>query len=557
MFAVSLASTSCLDSALNPDSDLEFPDIPANETDDESKNEKEKQNEGQEETGETNRKIRRLTLDLLHRLPTASEISNYNNSPDLKSDILSMALGNPALYAAIAETHRSFWKLQDREALTDLSLPDTSAENYSDDTVETLKFHLSAGTQFSDLFSLDYSITSSDSATNYGVSTTSGPVPGTEYIDYFGKRPSFGLASSLGMTASIGSNQDGTGNNKAYSLLQKLACIDYSGDDSHNFNILPEEYIQANIRSVSLVQPECASCHAQYGSLTTSVPLFASKTNLSDWIAYSSDEFTPGTYAGHDFTTESQLVEFIKNDPRIKTCEIVNLVEELLQRPFESFESRRLYALLFNSFEEHQSIEDLVAQIINESSYLNSLNIETSNKDATTEGSVKLLSRHHLKGIVRALSMTEVSFDLEQTDLTLTPNQIALPVNLDVKKPHISSGNSFLPDETYLRSIYRLANDFSLKIVTDELSTAPLVLSNSRKVLKQIPDGDGSSATDIHIQNQIITLWFDMTSQLLQTTDTKYIQLKSLYDTISQTSTTEAWRAVIYAIIVSPEFLTF
>ena len=489
-------------------------------------------------------------------LPNRSYFNDYGTIDDF-SDYINNLLGSASLNEALAEKHRTFWKLSNRPSFEDIGLSSTG-DSFSDDTIETIKYHLEDSSSFSKLFSLSYSVIPVTTAADYGLTPSTGPSNSNGFLDYAGVRPNLGTASSLGVTASLSKNHDGSGNSKSYSLLSKLACIEYAGDQAHNFSSLPDEYMAATLRSVSLATPQCASCHTQYSDLATNVPMFEAHTSLGNWLTYNVANFLPGKYAGHDFDTEEDLSTFFENDPRFKTCEAINLIGDMIQGNQDRYTARDLYASVFKKLNKEDNLIEAVKALVASDDY--SVQLYNPSTGTTTEpeekSGLKFLQRHHLKGIINSIVMYPVIFDSETTTLypsTADKDQIALPATLDLSSKNGNISTPYLPDETYMRSIFQLANELSKKIVEDELAAG--TLAASRKVFTYLSDGTPTAA---NVETQIINLWFNMTSIVISNSSTTYTELKSIYDTAStESGLTTAWQAVLYAVLVSPEFLSY
>jgi hypothetical protein len=553
-----LFNPGCLESNLNPVTNNTSFDSSTIDTDEEDGPTVVEDND---QEYDLNRRIRRYSIDLLHKLPSSSDFDNYSSSDEFDNYKKSL-FSNNLIFKSIAEKHRSIWNLQSRDSLADLvGFGSTTAEELADDTIETLTYHLSEGTSFSDLFKLDYSITSIGSSASYSLASSTGPSAATEVIDYNGVRPVFGIASSLGITASIANIHDSTGNTKAYSLLKKIGCLDYSGYNAHNFSDFSTTYLGSTLRSVSKVDTACASCHLQYSDFATKVPLFTPSTSLGNWTTYNSAAFQSGNYAGHSYQDENELAEFLSNDPRFKSCEVQRLIEEFLQFKLDRNAHSKIFSRVFNKLSENGNIVDAVSEIINSEEYESQIynpSLGTTSEPEDDTG-IRFLSRHHWKGIIESLVLYPVSFDLETTTFNVEPTQdvIALSPELDLRKSSFTSTSKFVPDEIYLRRVYKLALDLSSKIVEDELSAATPITAPFRKLLKFLPDGDGTGASTTQVTNQILSLWFDMTSIVISSSSAKYTELKTIYDAGAATSTSEAWQGVIYAIFISPEFLSY
>ena len=507
------------------------------------------------------RKIRRYSIDLTHRLPNSKDFNNYP-TPDDVDDYVTSLFASPLIYTAVAEKHRSIWNLQNKEALGEISgLASTTSEALADDVIETLKYHLSEDTPFSDLFKLDYSITTAGSSTLFGLSAVTGPTPDTEVIEYDSIRPSFGIASTLAITSSLHKNHDSSGNSVAYSFLKKFGCVDYSGYDSHNFSDFDDTYMGSTLRSVSTANIACASCHLQYSDFASNVPMFAPKTNLTDWTNYIAGNFQAGIYAGHSFNSEEDLAIFLSNDPRFRACETTKLIEEFLQVKLDRTSQTNLYARIFNEFNKNDNLMEAVRAIVDSTEYTSQVINPAANEIVEPEDNtgIRFLSRHHFKGLIESLVMYPVTFDLNTTTFNNepTPDVITLSPELDLRKHDYTKTTPFIPDEIYMRRVYQLALDVSKKLVEDELSTITPLVASARKLLNYLPDGDGANASSSQINNQIISLWFQFTSINITTSSAKFIELQNIYDAGIVTSTAEAWRAILYAILISPEFLSY
>lgn len=505
----------------------------------------------------SNRLVRRMTLDFFHRLPTSEEISTLSGSTNLFSELLERSFGSSELARGLAEKHRHIWSLNSRDAAVEAGITNPTSYHLTDDVVSTVAFNIQNERPYSSFFLDNFSLAPTYFDSLFGLTGTEGPSPDTELISYTNLRPAHGAASSLGMTASLSSGHDGTGNTKAYSLLKKIGCVELTSESSHNFNVLSDDYIAANLRSVSLVHPNCTGCHAVHSGLANSYDIFQTPASLTAWLSHDDSTFRAGAYSGHDFSDSSTLQEFISKDPRIRYCTVKKMIENIYQIELDFFENNELFALILNKFNESDNIKD-VAKLIAEGAYYdNDIRVGENSNSTTPEYSVKFLSGQHFKGIIEDLSTSPVRFDLESTDLTSSPPVIRLGNDLSLSDPTISADGRFLPDETYMRAIYELAETLATKFVEEELNAATPMLANNRKIFRYLPDGNLNSPPDTAIQNQIITLWYALTSLSISTSTTTFTTYRAIYDAGAANDALEGWRAVLFAMFISPEFLIY
>lgn len=520
------------------------------------------------------RQIRRLTLDLQNRLPNEHDLEIYKRDIDTAESLIRFYLDSSEADYAIALLHKNFWKLwrpkslevlAENDASLKSTLETTNSQLALDEPVKLLRFLLSSNEPFEKIFSKNYTLMTSSTATLYGQTLGAGPNPDVGTLFYSDiSRPNMGLLSTFGWNASLSKSRGGKNISGAANSIEKLSCINLRGPSAHNFVQAKIATIDSDMLSVSTSNTNCTSCHNQFNSLGIGIPFFASSTTFSNWKSYDVNTCQPGIYRGKQFTTVDELTSLIATDSKILSCELINVAEELLQRPIDSLLDQNLIQALYFRWKENRNIKGLFASILEEPEYSHQV-IGSPNTRFNGLSSMRVLGPSHWEGfITQYLPMHSLKTltlqDPTQSKSTLNPEVIAIE-DLVQRQDFNSYVKTFVPSGNYSNAVFDLATRIAEAIVKNDLNST--ILAKNRKVLTQIPDGDGYSATDTEINNQIVQTWKEWTSISMTTTDTRAVKLKAIYSetiTVGASSlekSINAWKWTLAAILMSPEFLTY
>jgi hypothetical protein len=520
------------------------------------------------------RQIRRLTLDLQNRLPNEHDLEIYKTDIDTAESLIRFYLASSEADNAVALLHKNFWKLWRPKSLEVLSefdsslkttLETTNSQVALDEPVKLLRFLLSSNEPFEKIFSRNYTLMDSTTATLYSQTLGTGPNPDVGTLFYNDiSRPNMGLLSTFGWNAALSKSRGGKNISGAADSVEKLSCINLRSSSAHNFTQAKIDTIDSDMLSYSTANTNCTSCHNQFNSLALGVPFFASSTSFNAWKSYDAAIYQSGIYRGKKFNTVDDLANLIATDSKILSCELKNVAEELLQRPIDSLADQSLMQSLYFKWKQTRNIKELITNILEEPEYSHQI-LGSASAKTNSLSSIRLLGPSHWEGFISQYLpihslKTLALLDPTQPQSATNPEVIAI-VDLVQRQYFNSYAKTFIPSGSYSNAIFDLTTRIADALVKNDLNST--ILAKNRKILTRIPDTDGYSASDTEITNQIIDSWNKWTSITITSSDSRVTKLKAIYaEAITNGSTDldksrNAWKWTLAAILMSPEFVTY
>ena len=134
-----------------------------------------------------------------------------------------------------------------------------------------------------------------------------------------------------------------------------------------------------------------------------------------------------------------------------------------------------------------------------------------------------------------------------------------LPEELDPGSEELAGTTFRNPNGTYFHYLNRAMRQFASSIIAAELANGSNV--NSRLVLTKIPAGGGAGIDEAAIKIQIMTTYSFLTGISLAADSADMTNLLAIFQAgggaASDALSRDAWRAVLIAILLSPDFVTY
>jgi hypothetical protein len=510
------------------------------------------------------RLLRRITIDLLGRLPTIDEILRLNSGRLTLDDLVEEFLVDPQFSNAMGARHLRQWRLENGElpelqriakenaTLKSALTPEVIAEIQAEPG-NILRKVLDDNLPFSTIFNVPWTVIGNNALDIFGKVPGSSPWLGEAktLFQYDDNRPRFGVIQTWGLNGSVDNARSDTGFPHAKAIFQKFACVQDTEDYSHLFYDETGETIEDGLAESALDNPNCAGCHRKIQDPAADLAGYSLGNSLQSWLAYSNVGPTGGSsYVGKTYSNVEELADLFASDPRVANCEIINLVESILQRPIStSAADLQMLALLNSKFlTSNQSLRAITKYIIHSETYSVEIqDSETPSRELSQHSGVKYLPTWAWKGIMGQLNP-------RAGNLTV-PRELAAGMN------DLASPNRQIPSNLYFNALRKFAKNAAASIIDDELADGRT--RNSRMLLRIIPDGSGSTSDSDLINAQIISLWEFVTGNSLTVDDGQIQLLRELFDIASKSQAVAAakaragWTYVLRGILMSPEFITY
>ena len=518
--------------------------------------------------------MRRLTLDLQNRLPTSEETEIYSRNIATAESLTTFFLKSNDADSAMANLHRNFWDLWQPKTLELLSTTDpalrtamttTSTDLMLDDPIKTLRFMISQDESFEKIVSKKYSLMETSTATFYNQTSAPGPDVDTNVVVYSDiSRPNLGILSSFGWNASLPKNSGSKNYGGAAESIRKLTCLNFNSVSAHNFGQAGISTVDSSLLSTASSHTSCTSCHNQFHTLADGLPYFSSSTTLTSWLTYNQNAFSPGLYKGKSYQNSDELAGLMSTDSRISSCELENVVEEILQRKLSSLNDQDLKQNLFQRGTDSKNIKNLVSDIIASPEYQHQV-FGSSGSITNSLSSVRVFGPAQWDGFIKQILPQNTIRNLVLQNPAAAksagnPEVISL-ANLVPRQRLNGYEKQFVPSENYTQSAFDLAVRIADAVVASELSST--ALAQNRKVLMSVPDFDAYGATTTEVKNQISETWNKWTSLKTASSDYRISKLYSVYSESILTGSTDleksrnAWKWVLTSILIAPEFIIY
>ena len=508
---------------------------------------------------------RRMALDLTQSLPVAQDVTTLTNDATQLPALVGAYLAAGSAGRALAALHPRMWGLDSRK-LPDLDAMAPASGNAALQSALTpdgatrlqivqepalyvrhvVEHHL----PFSEIFNAGYTLSSPPLLSLWNLTPTGDAFLGepTQFATYPDGRPASGLLSTPGLLAAFPSRSDPALRQRTAAILGTLLCLSNEGPAGHAFTDLTATELQSDLATLAATRTPCTGCHAPLDSMAAAYAGLGSTTPFSPWLTYTAPA-TPvtGTDAGQSFTGLAGLAASIAADTRAGRCELTRLAEAVYQRPLATEADVQALAKAVDALGHSGGDLAHATQALFASPEYGYAVIPPSLSGPVLRQSsgVRILSLAQWQGLVAQLAPGATPADLSD--------------DLDPGHDEAFTATDMMPTGAYWHRVDRLAREVATAIVATELADG--VPAATRRLLTDLPDGAGNSASTAVIQQQLIDLWKRLTTVTLAATDTKLQQLLTLWGAAlagsDAASFRAAWTTVLVAMLTDPTFLTY
>lgn len=517
------------------------------------------------------RLIRRLSLDLLGRLPEEGDMAKAEEDELHFGRLVDAWLASDAARRTIATMHTQMWHLS-ADRLPDLDryiaggdttlsteLTEARRARLVEEPTLRLRHVLERRAPFSAIFSGAWTIAHQDDLDLWGLVADGTPWPGEPYrfAEYGDGRPGGGVLVGNGLLAAFASRADPALRHRTARILTEVSCLALEAKDAHKFYDLSGTELAGDMQALAATKSPCQGCHGHFEKPGSAFAGLGQADTFGAWLAYASPtSATTGTWAGKAFANGTELAELIGVDPRTQRCEALKLLSRLYQRPPHARDVDRLAVALDRFEASGEDLGETLKPLLKSPEYTWEVVSPKQKKDWLYGASgVRFLSRTQWQRLLEVL---------------IPGVELAFPAALD---PGFDEGDALAPSSSptpdwmvptgrWWRAVDRLAREAATAIIAAEL--ADTATAATRRLLNVVPDGSGAGASTAVVRAQIQQLWRATTADSLAVDEDVVAGLTTLWTKSlgsangdDEAAVRLAWRAVLVGVLTHPRFLTY
>lgn len=506
------------------------------------------------------RLLRRVTLEITGRLPTTEQLQSFTNDPKTLNTTIDELVATAAAGQTLGEAHRAMWRLSGR-LLSDLdyfaasnstlasALTTEAKISIVDEPLALVRKVIADQSDYGEIFSRDYTIASTSTLTLWGYSPSTQVFGSEDYwlANHTDGRPAAGILTSPGFLAAIGADGRFDGSSRIATMLGRLACVPLESASAHDFAKLTNDQLSTDLKSLAVTTSNCAGCHRQFSGPAPALAGYGRPEDLATWLSRdSTSDSAAGDYAGSAITGTAELAASLADDHRIRSCTNRNLISVSFHRPWSLGADALVMTLMHSELKKNtNNLAKAFAILAKQPEFR--WGPMTRNQGASFikgKSGLRFLSRRHWVGLIAQLAPSA---------------SIVIPEELDPGSEEAAGTMFRSPSGTYFHHTNRIVRQIATAIVGSELADG--MDDTGRIVFKGLPTGSGAGADDATLATQIKAVYAALTGKTLEDNSTMLVNLKSLFTTAGggadDTAARTSWTAVLVAIMLGPDFLTY
>lgn len=508
------------------------------------------------------RLVRRLSLDLTRSLPALADVTQAAQDSNEVNRLIVRYLSLSNARLGIAKLHGKSLGLtnvhlpdlahfvaEDDPSLAGTTLDSSFADKLYAEPLMRLRYLLDQKRPFGEAFAGSWSIVHRDIADLYGLAAEGVPWAGEPYVftTYEDGRPPLGILSSNGLLAAYEGRAQIPPRTRTSSILMRLVCLRLEEGKAHLFYDLTSDELAQDLTALAPLRSPCRGCHAHWEDMASALSGVGTADNFAEWVSYQGSEVpVAGYWAGKRYDDAESLSAAIGHDPRLARCDYQGLLEGFYHRPSNARDTEALAAALDAYYKGTQDLMAGIEPLLRAVDYrLAPLIADVAQEYQRNASGLRLLRKDQWQGIMQSLIPEAES--------------LSYPADLDPGSSEIAGHADAVPSAGYWNAANRLARQVATLIVDKELETGRLAVT--RRVLRELPDGSGSSASEEQIKAQIKALWLQLTSEELVETEPPYADLMALWAASepgdSMASFRRAWRTMLVGMFLHPNFIRY
>lgn len=505
--------------------------------------------------------LRRIYLDVLHQLPPTELIEKIESGEVELKTVIKEALDKPQFAKAISRSHAKIWGLEssslpvlkqfrkiDLEFAQSLT-PDLE-RSFKDEPLNYLRGMVESNEPMNNIFGNNLSYGTKDFV-NFIELDEKDKIWSDESVysfSYSNSRSKLGLLSTVGIH-SVYSETGDSGLGLANKVLNQFFCMDLRSQNNHDFSEFFESKSRVNLLEQSTKNVNCAGCHKPLNDLAEILLPLSQGESFSELLTVSTTELKKIYYLfGTKISNYAELSKFLNEDTLFHNCEIKKVMEFFLHRDIE-LNDYQTYSVMYDLYRKNNfNLKPSLEMFLQNNIYLvGSLGSGVDFKTTINYAGIKLLNNIQIKSIFDSF--------LKNNDLDVSES-----VSLNLPQHGISIFQ--LSQGEFFWQYKKVVSNFTRKLVSAELADGVKV--SDRSLLKILPEGLGVSEDESIAIQQILSLWQLLTSKKLTKDDPRIQELLSMWKEIFkqpnesvELKTTRAWRLILTAIFISPEFYMY
>lgn len=498
---------------------------------------------------EAPRLLRRASLDLRGKLPSATELNRVAADPELYEEIATSYLQDPAVEDRMVELlNEKWWTRLDVFEVNhmDYGLSDREEHAFNrsvgEEPLRLMAHVIAADLPWSTVVTSDWTMANPMLAELWELEREDGD--GWQKARYPDSRPAVGVLATNGLWWRYTTTASNMNRSRAAAISRLLVCADYLGRPISFAEGETVVEVEAAVRN----DPYCLACHATIDPLAANLFGFWWLSQYSrveqqhyhperEALAEQFLEVSPA-YFGTPIEGLGELGWAMSQDPRYYSCAVQNTAELLWRRPVDLADREELEAMRAKFVDDGGHMHALLVDLITSQSYRNPPDPESV--DAVP---LRMISPSQLDSTLLQIA----SFQWEQEGFDQLHNDIegyrVLAGGVDgyaVTSPQTKPG---LPWSAVVK---RSAQVAAAKIVEQA--------GRGEGLLSEAPLQEGSASEDF--EPAVSALFWRLTATELEASE--LAELTSLWDAVAEESGAEAaWEVLVTVFLRDPRFLTY
>lgn len=498
---------------------------------------------------EAPRLLRRASLDLRGKLPSADELNRVANDPGAYEEIATSYLQDPAVEDRMVELlNEKWWTRLDVFEVNhmDYGLPDQDEHDFNrsvgEEPLRLMAHVIAEDLPWSTVVTSDWTMANPMLAELWGLEREEGE--GWQKARYSDGRPPVGVLATNGLWWRYTTTASNMNRSRAAAISRLLVCADYLGRPIS----FAEGETVVEVEEAVRNDPYCLACHATIDPLAANLFGFWWLSQYSrveqevyhperEALAEQFLEVSP-SYFGTPIEGLGELGWAMSEDPRFYSCAVESTAELLWRRPVDLADRDELEAMRTAFVAQGGHMQPLMVELLTSQSYRNPPDPESL--DAVP---LRMLSPSQLDSTLVQIG----SFRWEQDGFDQLHNDIegyrVLAGGVDgyaVTSPQTKPG---LPWSAVVK---RSAQVAAAKVVEQG--------TRGEGLLANAPLEEGSASADF--EPAVQALFWRLTAIELEAEE--LAELASLWDSVAEESgAVAAWEVLVTVFLRDPRFLTY
>ncbi|MBP9709119.1 MAG: hypothetical protein KBD78_15900 [Oligoflexales bacterium] len=355
----------------------------------------------------------------------------------------------------------------------------------------------------------------------------------TIYGQYQDQRPELGILALNAIYYHLISHKEEAKVERGRELAQILDCEQTRLDEMHTFHEFDKPKELSELIKHSQSNKRCAACHKIYSEYSDMSAGFSfDLKGQFEGITFKASN-SKGRFKGSDYQTVQEKQKAFQSHAKINICYLQRIIGTFFQQDFDSSVNKSDELIQHLSIWREQAIQELFKKMFKTELYL-----QTAISYEKDDHTVRFMTAAHFWGIAKDFLPSDV--------------EISNYADLEFGIQEQWQANSYLPSFFYMKAVQGFVEEFSDALIQYELTNKSQRNSNLFKIWKSNPDVKKRDVVD----KQISQIWWRLVGEKLE--NSQKSELMDIFYQASATKTTsESWKYVLIAVMMSAEFLTY